>query len=99
MIVNFLSVAIFPNTSKFAKNASLPVVFKLSFFSSPLSVWKSAQARSSCLTCYANNSKIVHLTSEEADRAESGNLLLVNPSDDAHSKKNRIEVCVIAAET
>ena len=29
---------------------------------------------------------IVHLTSEEADNAESGNFLLVNPSDDIHSK-------------
>ena len=29
---------------------------------------------------------IVHLTSEEADRAESGNFLVANPSDDAQSK-------------
>lgn len=44
---------------------------------------------------------IVHLTSEEAARAESGNFLLVNPSDDTHSKKTNITKfeCAIAAKS
>ena len=42
---------------------------------------------------------IVHLTTEEAARAESGNFLLVNPSDDVHSEKHRIKVCAIAAKS
>jgi len=50
------------------------------FFNSLLGVWKIGQTQSFEFDMF-------HLTSEEAARAESGNFLLVNPSDDVHSKK------------